>query len=680
MNPQWQMPRAGLAWLLCAQIAIAAGLAPVMPVWILLLLAVICLWRLQVHRGLWSYPGRWAKVLMLLALLLGMLFSFQRFTGLEPLTALLVSAAAFKLLEMQRRRDGLKLVFVCYFTATLQLLYEQTIAVALYTLLCLLLVTAALTGIFQRADGRGSGWAPLQRSTALFMQSVPLMVVLFLVLPRLPAFWGVPGQQQASTGVSGEMSPGDFSKLGKNGDLAFRVAFESGEPPAAHLLYWRGPVLTHFDGRRWSQMDPINFRDGPHVLWGGNEGFSRGRHWNERIERSGQKRDYTVVIEPTQRPWLFALAAPESSDSTVGLTREMRLVSQQPISTKKHYSVSWWPQYRYFADTLVSWQRRQVLDIPAGYNPRALELARDWRQQAVTEEAYIERVLQWFNREFTYTLQPPRLGVHTVDEFLWQSQRGFCEHYAGSFVFLMRAGGVPARVVTGYQGAERHPDGYLLVHQYNAHAWAEVWLPGRGWVRVDPTAAVAPERIEQGAESFFAGSQAESAGDAFSLSRFRHISWLNSLRLQLDALDYYWSTWVLGYPRQQKSLLQRWLGEISWQRVGLLLLATGVLVIAGVLLWLLRGSLKARTRSPLQRQFQRLCRKLEKAGWPRQPGEGPKAYRLRLQAANLGTVLSNGNNALMALQLYELICYGEQERYINAFQRESKRYLSKRVL
>ncbi|MCV6605053.1 MAG: DUF3488 domain-containing protein, partial [Porticoccaceae bacterium] len=409
MTPQWQMPRAGLVWLLCAQAAIAAGLSAILPVWILLLLAISFLWRLQVHRGLWRYPGRWVKVFLLLATIAGMLVSFQRFTGLEPLTALLVSAAGFKLLEMHRRRDGIKLVFVCYFVAVLQLLYEQSIAVAAYTLLCLLLVTAALTGIYQRAEGRGSNWAPLRRSGVMLLQSLPLMLVLFLVLPRLPAFWAVPGQQQAATGVSGEMSPGDFSRLGKNGDLAFRVEFDHGEPPLPRQLYWRGPILTHFDGRRWSQMDPVNLRDGGHVTWGGNKSAYRGKHWRDRIQTSGQERTYTLVMEPTRRPWLFALPAPESADSEVGLTREMRLVSEQPISTKKHYSVSWWPQYRYFADKLVPWQRRKVLEIPTRYNPRARELARQWRQESVTEEAYIQRVLQWFNREFSYTLEPPRL-------------------------------------------------------------------------------------------------------------------------------------------------------------------------------------------------------------------------------------------------------------------------------
>ncbi|MCV6606420.1 MAG: transglutaminase-like domain-containing protein, partial [Porticoccaceae bacterium] len=267
---------------------------------------------------------------------------------------------------------------------------------------------------------------------------------------------------------------------------------------------------------------------------------------------------------------------------------------------------------------------------------------------------------------------------HTVDEFLWQSQRGFCEHFAGSFVFLMRGGGVPARVVTGYQGAEQHPDGYLLVHQYNAHAWAEVWLPEKGWIRVDPTAAVAPERIEQGAESFFSDSQSALTEGGFSLSRFRHIDLLNKLRLQLDALDYYWSKWVLGYQSQQKSLLQRWLGEVSWRSIGLLLLATGALVVGSVLLWLLRGSLRARRRTPLQRLFDRLCRKLEKAGWPRHQGEGPRAYRQRLEQARLGSELRNGNSALMALKLYELISYGERQQYRGAFQKEAKRWLKAR--
>ena len=378
MIPRWQIPRASLLWLLVAQLAIVVGLLAVLPGWVIAVVVVSCVWRLQVHRGAWSYPGTWLKLLLVAACSGGLLLSFQRLTGLEPLASLLVSAAAFKLLEIHRRRDGLVLIFVGYFAASLQLLFEQTIAVAAYSLFCMLLVTAALTGLYQQGSGAGraGNWLPLRRSGALLLQSLPLMLVMFLVMPRLPAFWAVPGQQQASTGVSGEMSPGDFTRLGKNGSLAFRASFD-GDTPAVSQLYWRGPILTRFDGRRWSQADPNSYGDGPHISWGNDP----QAWWLRRIEHSGEAQQYTVVMEASQRRWLFALAAPGTDDRNVGLTRELRLVSRQPVSSKIQYSVSWWPQYRYFAGRLHPWQRRQVLEIPAGYNPRATALAKTWRSE-----------------------------------------------------------------------------------------------------------------------------------------------------------------------------------------------------------------------------------------------------------------------------------------------------------
>ena len=294
--------------------------------------------------------------------------------------------------------------------------------------------------------------------------------------------------------------------------------------------------------------------------------------------------------------------------------------------------------------------------------------------KSANTQAYIERVLNWYNREFSYTLQPPGLGRDSVDEFLWQSQSGFCEHFASSFVFLMRAAGVPSRVVTGYQGGELHPQGYLLVHQYNAHAWAEVWLPERGWVRVDPTAAVAPERIEQGFEEFFQQRQAFLQDSPFSLSQFRNIGWLNSLRLKLDSLDYYWSKWVLGYQSQQQSVLSKWLGNVSWSRVGLFLLASGAVVIVAILLWLLRGNIATCRRQPLDRYFDKLCNKLAKANWPRKPGEGPQSYRQRLETDGFCDAVANSASVILALRLYEKIRYAGQQQHLAAFQREVNRF------
>ena len=268
--------------------------------------------------------------------------------------------------------------------------------------------------------------------------------------------------------------------------------------------------------------------------------------------------------------------------------------------------------------------------MPEGFNPKTRQIAEAWRVENPDPVALINRLLKQYNDEFVYTLKPPLLGRHTVDEFLWGTRRGFCEYFASSFVFFMRAAGIPSRVVVGYQGGERHPDGgYLMVHQYDAHAWAEVWLESRGWVRVDPTAAVAPERIEINFADFF-GNNDDFLVDSFlSLDRYRHINWLNKLRLRLDALDYAWAKWVLGYENIQSALLRRILGGVDPLRIGLFLLVAGVLAMLPVLIMLFRGREKE-YRDELDQLFIRFCERMERAGVKRESGEGPRDFAQRI--------------------------------------------------
>lgn len=668
MKPIWQAPRAGLLWLLMTLVAIVTNLVSVLPLWVTFAVCVVLLWRIQIYRGAWNYPGRTVKLALVSLCIAGILISFRQIGGLEPLTALLVSAFALKLLEMHQRRDALILVFVGYFLAAVLLLFEQTIGQAFYTFGCLLLVTTSLVGLHQ-SDVLGV-WSPLRRSTALLAQSLPLMLVLFMVMPRLGAFWSVPfSRQVGQTGVSGEMAPGELSKLGKNGAVAFRVTFDNNTPEPSRL-YWRGPVLTHFDGRTWRQSKPWAYDDGPYVQWYN----SPPAKWRLGILYSGEPLSYSIVMEPTQQPWLFALAAPQPGSPGVGLTRELRLIYHEPIRRKIQYRVRSWPEYAYFPDKLHRWQWRQALQLPEGFNPKALALAQQWREQSADDITYIRRVLAWYNKEFVYTLEPPLLGKHSVDEFLWRSQRGFCSHFAGSFVFLMRAAGIPARVVTGYQGGEHHPSGnYLLVYQYNAHAWAEVWLPGSGWVRFDPTAAVAPERIESGFEATFGEQQAFLADTPFGLARVRGINWLNNIRLRLDAINYYWATWVLGYENVQASFLARLLGGLDPWRVALFILVVGGVVFASVAVTLLRGNLGGKKSDAVDNSFARLCRKLEKVGMPRKVGEGPHSYRVRLEKSDN----RSAQNAIALLALYEKIRYADEHYLSERFHLAVKKFQNK---
>lgn len=623
MIPAWQISRQGLFWLLLAFVAVIMMHADHLPRWVLAASVVAVVWRIQCYRGAWSVPGRWLKMTLLAVCVGGLLLEYGQPIGLEPMLALLVTAYMLKLLEMSHRRDAYLVVLLAFFVAALTALFDQSMVSAGYLLGCLLLVLAALVGL-HHGDQPGGTLRPLKVAISLVCQALPLMVVLFLLMPRIGALWSVPiPTHKAKTGVTGSMSPGDFSQLGRSAELAFRVSFDGPIPPQ-RALYWRGLVLSDFDGRTWKRTRRYSLEDGALLQWYGQP----EKHWDAFIDRRGQAVNFSVVMEPTWQPWLYALATPLPRDMNIALTRDYGLVAGQPVTSKKQYRVSSWLDYRIEMRGLARDRRAIELQLPKGYNPRAVELAREWRAKASSDRAFIQRVLGLFNREFIYMLQPPLLGQHSVDEFLFESKQGFCEHFAGSFVFLMRAAGIPARVLAGYQGGERHPDGYLLVRQYDAHAWTEVWLENEGWVSIDPTASVAPERIEGDVQSLLGSEDGFLADSPASLVRFRHIGWINRLRLEMEALNYHWALWVLGYDQMQSSVLTRLLGEISVWRIAIALLGTGGAVLLLIALWQWIPSRRPAT-NPIDRQFILLCEHLEKQGIERKPGEGVRAFTQR---------------------------------------------------
>ncbi len=621
MPSSWQIPRAGLLWLLVAMAAIIAVHAPHLPPWTLGAAVVALWWRFQVDRGVWSYPGRWAKAALLILCGGGLVATYGNVFELEPMVALAVSGLVLKLLEMHRRRDALIVVFLGYFLAIVACLFAQTMMVAVVVLVCLALVTAALVGLHHQHRWLRNDWLqPLRTGAVLLLQALPLMLVLFLIMPRIGSLWAVPQpQQRAVTGVGDSMAPGGFTALGRSGAVAFRAAF-AGSTPAQHALYWRGPVLSHFDGRRWTRAEAD-------TRW--RDFFAPGGEAADAIEHLGAPIDYEIVLEETNAHWLFALMAPAALGPDMGLTPAATLIRRTPVVGRSRYQVRSWLHYRLAAAELAPSQRALNLALPPGFNPQTRQIAEQWRLQTPEPRALIARVLDLFRREFIYTLTPPSLGTHSVDEFLWQTRRGFCEFYASSFVVFMRAAGIPARVVTGYQGGERHPGGYLLVHQYDAHAWAEVWLAGRGWVLVDPTAAVAPERIETTFADLFGEDAAFLGRSLFALERYRHWGLLNALRLRLDALDYAWSKWVLGYDSVQNDVLTGLLGGVDSLRIAAFLLVAGGLALIPVAV-ALRWARRRPRREPLEALFLACCERLARLGIVRATGEGPRSLAARV--------------------------------------------------
>jgi transglutaminase-like putative cysteine protease len=616
-----QVPRNALVWIVISLFALVAPHAARLPPWVLAVYLLAALWRILVYRGRWSFPGRWVKLALTVAAFAGIGFSYNTLIGLEPTVALLLTAAALKLLELAERKDAYVLLFLGYFICITEFLFSQHLLVVVYSLGNVLLVTTALVALHQPGQHRFNR-GTMRVAAVMIGQALPLMLVLFFLFPRIGPLWTVPVKSHgAKTGVSDFMKPGDISRLGRSGEVAFRVQFE-GDTPHRSRLYWRGLVFSNLQEGAWRSL---RYYDMPPA-----------ERRPRAVERRGEPVRYTVIMAATGQNWLYSLRYASSRTAGVMASSDFRLFNPVELEDEYLYEVTSWPESALEPD-LSDWRRETERRLPAEGNPRTRRLARELRTAVDSDAGLIEAVLRKFTEEpFVYTLQPPLLDdKDPVDQFLFQSRRGFCEHFAAAFVVLMRAAGVPARVVAGYQGGEINPvNRTVIVHQFDAHAWAEVWLQGEGWVRVDPTAAVSPERIEWGLEEAVAEEGTFLSDSPLSPLRFRRVNWLNQLRLRYDALTYRWQSWVVGFDGdRQLQLLQGWFGEVSGRRLAAVLLGSSALVLLPVALNLLRRPDSRRLR-PADRQYLRFCDRMAVLGHPRRPGEGPAAYAERVRAAS----------------------------------------------
>jgi transglutaminase-like putative cysteine protease len=609
-RPDWQLSRNGLFWVLLAFSAVVMLHLEHLPVWVTALAGLCVLWRILEYRGAVPFPPWPLKAILVAGCIIGLTLVYPSLLGLEPMLAMLIAGFGLKLLEMHHKRDAVVLVYLAFFTAAVDCVFSVEIPTFVLVVLTFVIATAALVSINQ-SKSRSFSMSPSTIALKMLAMALPLMLALFLVVPRLGALWSIPlPKNQARTGVGDTLSLGGISQLVGSDKLAFRARFE-GEVPARERLYWRGIVLSEFDGTDWSQAD--FFTPGRLIMQRGAD---------ENVERLGEPIRYTLTMEPTHRRWLFALSTPATGEPGVRLVQDSRLVSVNEISLRRNYDVRSWLDYRLEAEGLNPASAERERSLPPGSNPETVRVAREWAQQTPGAEDLIARLLQLYNRTFVYTLEPPLLGEHAIDQFLWQTQRGFCEHFAASFAFFMRAAGHPARVIGGYLGGEVHPsESFVTVRQYDAHAWAEVWIEGSGWVRIDPTAAVAPERVEMSLADLFSNEDGFLANSPLSLLRFRNFGWVNWLILQRDYLDYAWATWVLGYDRRQVEVLERLLGQVTAFRLGLLFLVAAVLSLMPYLVARLinRRRNKPDPRDALIIQF---CSKMARAGLPRRTGEG----------------------------------------------------------
>ena len=662
----YQLPRNSLVWMLFAQAALILPHVEHLPSWLLLAWGMVVVWRIQIFRGRSDMPRTWVKAALVGMSGLGIKMAYGTLLGIDPMVGLLITAFLLKLLEMHTRRDALVVIFLGFFVAATQFLYDQTISGSLYGLLTILLLVITLLSVNQ-AQAKPSFRRTGVTGAKLFLQSLPLMFLLFAIMPRLGALWSVPQQRSAAqTGVSGSMSPGDFTDLTRSGKLAFRVSF-AGAAPARRDLYWRGLVFSDFDGRTWSPSSQWLYRDGAAVNWQNQKPFA----WRNILDipASADRFRYSVVLEATQQPWLYMLGMPSDIPESAGLSRPHTLVSKGPVRQRRQYSVSAATDYRLERDLSVRQRTLETL-LPDNFNPETRRQAELWRSESNSDRELIDRLLKHYHDQFVYTLKTPAMGKHSIDEFLWGVQRGFCEHFASSFVFFMRAAGIPARVVAGYQGGELSPAGdYWLVHQFDAHAWAEVWLPGRGWVRVDPTASVAPERIERGLSDALSDDDSGLVAGPLSLIYYRNINILNKIRLQWDALNYHWYQRVVGYDdQQQMNFFRDWLGGADPWRIAAALIGGAALVLGSLALLAWYGS--RRVLDPVTRAYYSMQRRLEKEGLVRRNGEAPRDFTARVKQARPDLAAQ----VTTISHLYEKIMYGGYETLMPELKRQARKF------
>jgi len=602
-----------------------------MPVWLALIIVGGGIWRVVLSERIVVRPHWLLRAALTFGALALVVLHYGAFWGRRAATVMLCLMIAAKLTEMDRLRDARVVAALGYFLIATQFLFSQELLLFGYLLIGVALCTAALARVQRDAEGAGPAGVeairpPLEHGARLLLFALPFALVMFMLFPRLSSpLWGVPEQAlDGKTGLADSMSPGAIANLFIDDSPAFRVQFQGAPPPAAER-YWRGPVLWNFDGRTWRRM--------------------RGSERRERqIPRAGPNAlAYSVQLEPNERRWLFTLDYPAAWPDDATLHADFELIRDRPVTSVIAYEVVSQPD---FVDSpaLPEHLRRAALALPVDSNPRTRALAAQLRRQHPDDQELVQAVLDWFNTdEFYYNLQTAPLGRNGADEFLFDLKVGYCEYYASAFAILMRATGIPTRVVTGYQGGFWQSNGgYLLVRQSDAHAWTEVWLPGRGWVRVDPTAAVSPERIVDGARAALPAARGWMDAD-----------WLYALRNQYDRLRHFWNDWILGFnaERQTRLLDRLGLGGLPLASYAVVVIVLALLVLVP-LLWLWRNSGENRP-DRLEQSWRRLLRRLRRKKIDVSGNQTPREI-----SAHLAVLLDNGNEFASLVEDYQKLRYG----------------------
>jgi transglutaminase-like putative cysteine protease len=607
-----QLDVRNVLWLLAAMIFVVGPHLFRMPNWLGIFFLAVVAWRAWISWYALRSPPRPLMWAITLLALVGVWVGFGRIVGREGGVALLILMAALKLLEMRNERDVILSIYLGFFLVLTNFLFSQSIPLGLYMIVCVWIFVATLVG-FNRVGRSPTLKERLRPAAALLLQAMPLMVAFFILFPRTTGpLWALPTDQRTGqTGLSDTMTPGNIANLIKSESIAFRAAFEDGLPPY-RTLYWRGPVMVDFDGSTWKMRNYV----------------SGGRTDHPRREQAVR---YTVNLEPTGKNWLFALDVPGSIPAGATLLSDMQMRYRRPLTERLRYDMTSYLDYR-FGLGANKVQLEAALKFDEARNPRTVALGRQWAAENPDPRAVLSKAAVLYNSgTFAYTLEPPLLNRQDpFDDFLFNSKQGFCEHYAGSFTLLMRAAGVPARVVTGYQGGEVNPlNGELIVRQADAHAWSEIWVADQGWVRIDPTASVSPMRVENGVNAAMG-----PIGILPALIQADPTGLIGNMRYAWHAMNSQWDEWVVGYnlDRQRQFFTNLGYPSVDWSTLGFWLVAAIIGVGIAVSIGLLLHERPPRREASLL-AWNRFCAKMASAGLARAPQEGPLDYLARLTNA-----------------------------------------------
>jgi len=618
-----------------------------LPAWCSALTVIVLAWRALITWRGGALPGRW--VMGALLLLVGglTLMTERTLLGREAGVTMLVALLALKTLELRARRDALVVFFLGFFLLLTQFLYSQSLLTGLWMLLALWGLLSALVMAHMPVGRPGLGVAAAVAARATLL-GLPLMALLFVLFPRIGPLWGLPQDAAGKTGLSGTLRLGGVAELANDDSIAFRVRF-FGARPLERQLYFRGPVLSTTNGREWTRLAPTVAP------------LQRAR---AELQTRGEPLRYEMTLEPGRLAVLPLLeatpdrsgAAPQLEGWLFSLRPDLQWQADRPLADRIRLEASAWLDFRHGPREPVA-GLRDFMALPPQAHPRTRAWAAALRERPDLQRADAARlsaaVLQHIRSAgYTYTLEPGPYGDEAVDEFWFDRKLGFCEHFAAAYVVVMRALGVPARIVTGYQGMDPAPqDGYWIVRQSNAHAWAEIWLPGEGWQRVDPTAAVAPERVQAGRS--LAPVPGLVAGALITLDP----ELAARLRGAWEAINNRWNQWVLNYSRSQQFDLMRALGVSapSWHDLASLLigLLCGAALLGAAWAWWDRHR-----QDPWLRLARRVQERLHRLGVAVQPHDPPRtrAARVRAQLGAAGEALAAQLEALDRLR------YGEGAR------------------